>query len=114
MSDQESQTQYSAAAAIAERAGKEIAETFHNLAPRRLRSLVVAFRRQLLPPGKPGRKRSKEITAACADWAAGMRGMALYRKHIPRFDRMGHWERKVKIRALLDAIRARQRREQNG
>ena len=104
--------QLAEAEAIAQRAGHEIATTFRGLPPRHRRSIGSAFRRQIIPPGKPGRKRSKEITAAYADWKAGMRGLALYRKHLFRFDRMGHSERKVKTRALMDAIRARRRREQ--
>ena len=106
------ETELSEAAAIAEQAGKNIVERFINLSPQQRRAVVTRFRRQLFQPGKPGRKRSKEITAACVDWAKGMRGVALYQKHLPRFDRMGHWERKVKTRALLDAIRTRKRREQ--
>jgi hypothetical protein len=98
------------AAAIAERSGTEIATKFRDLAPYQRRRLVSVFRRPLFPPGKPGRRRSKEITAAYTDWAAGLRGLALYRKHIPRFDHMGYWQRKVKTRALMDAIRARKRR----
>jgi hypothetical protein len=98
--------------AIAERAGKDVLATFPNLAPHERRKVVGQFRSQLFPPGKPGRRRSKEITAAYADWTNGMRGLALYRKHVPRFDHMGHWQRKVKTRSLLDAIRARKRREQ--
>jgi hypothetical protein len=108
------ETQLSEVASIAEQAGKNIAERFRNLTPQQRRTVVTQFRCQLFPPGKPGRKRSKEITAAYADWAKGMRGVALYQKHLPRFDRMGHWERKVKTRALLDAIRTRKRREQDG
>ena len=106
------ETSLTAAAALAELSGQEIAAKFRSLAPRQRRTVVSAFRRQLLPPGKPGRRRSAEITAAYADWAAGMRGLTLYRKHIRRFDRMSHWQRQVKTRALLDAIRARRRREE--
>jgi len=104
-----------AAAAIAEHAAQEIISKFGNLGPRERRKLVSRFRRHLFPAsGRPGRgrsKRSKEITAACLDWKAGMRGLPLYRKHIPRFDRMGYWEQKVKMRTLMDAIRTRNRRE---
>jgi len=99
-------------AEIAKRAGEEIAANFPGLPLRERRRIVTALRHKLIPPGKPGRKRSKEITEAYADWKSGMRGLALYRKHIPRFDRMGIWERKVKTRALMDAIRSRRRREQ--
>jgi len=107
----DSKTQLAQAMAVAERAGKDIATNLSTLAPHQRLTVVKAFRRQLLPPGRPGRKRSKVVTAAYTDWRAGMRGLALYRKHLPRFDRMNHWERKVKTRALLDAIRARKRRD---
>jgi len=107
-----SEAQFAEAAAIAERVGHELAANFRTLPPRQRRSVVTAFRRALLPPGRPGRRRSKEITAAYADWTSGVRGLELYRRHIHRFDRMGHWERNVRMRALMDAIRARKRREQ--
>jgi hypothetical protein len=106
------QAELDEATIIAERAGQEIAARFPNLALHQRRRVVTALRRQLFPPGKPGRRRSKEITAAYADWKAGMRGVAFYRKHLFRFDRMGHWQRMVKTRALMDAVRARNRREQ--
>jgi hypothetical protein len=91
-------------------AGQRIAEEVGNLDRRELSRIVRAFRSQLLPPRKPGRRRNKEITAAHADWQSGLRGVALYRKHIPRFDQMSRWRRQAKIRALMDAIRSRERR----
>ncbi|HTS76330.1 MAG TPA: hypothetical protein VMG40_09010 [Bryobacteraceae bacterium] len=103
--------QLAAATAIAEHAGQEIATNFRQLAPRQRRTVLTSFRRQLFPAARPGRKHSKEITAAVADWMAGIRGLPLYRKHIPRYDKMGRWQRKVKTRALLDAIRNRRRHE---
>lgn len=104
--------QLAEAAAMAERAGKEIAPTCRGLPPRQLRSVLTAFKRQIIPPGKPGRKKTKRITAAYNDWKTGIRGLALFRKHIPRFSRMNIWQRKVKSRALMDAIRTRKRREE--
>ena len=106
-------TQLAAAIAIAAQAGGKIAAKFRALGPRERRSIVTAFRREVIPPGKPGRERRKEITAAYMDWKAGMCGVELYRKHLLRYDRMGHWERKVKTRALMDAIRARKRRDED-
>lgn len=88
-----------------------IALNFPGLPLRERRRIVTALRHKLIPPGKPGRKRSKEIAAAYADWQAGMRGLPLYRKHVSGFDRMGYWKRKAKTRALMDAIRSRRRRE---
>lgn len=72
--------------------------------------IVSAFRSTLIPHGRRGRKQKAVITAAHADYKSGMRGVALYRKHIPRFDRMSHWEREGKARRLMDAIRSRERR----
>ena len=72
--------------------------------------IVSAFRSTLIPHGRRGRKQKAVITAAHADYKRGMRGIPLFRNHIPRFDRMGHWEREVKTRRLMDAIRTRERR----
>lgn len=98
-----------ARAAVIE-SGQRIAAEFGDLDRRERVRLTTLFRRQLIPPGKPGRRRSKEITAAYSDWKSGMRGLALYRKHLPGFDRMNHYKRKVKTTALMDAIRSRERR----
>ena len=68
------------------------------------------FDRALLPRRTPGRKRKKSITAAFEDWKAGMRGTALYRKHIPRWDKHSNWRRRGEQRAFMDAIYSRQRR----
>src|SRR5215472_3622294 len=91
--------------------GAEIAKNFSRLSRRQRVSLVNTFRRQLLPPRRPGRRRSKKITAAHADWRAGIRGVALYERHIPGFRKMGYWKRKDKIRNLMDVIRKRERRK---
>jgi hypothetical protein len=96
--------------AAATEAGQLIAQEVGHLDRRELSGIVRAFRSQLLPPRKPGRRRNKEITAAHADWKSGFRGVALYQKHIPRFDQMSRWRRQAKIRALIDAIRSRDRR----
>jgi hypothetical protein len=72
--------------------------------------IVSAFRSTLIPAGRRARKEKAVIRAAHADYKSGMRGVALYRKHLPRFDRMGYWEREVKTRRLMDAIRSRERR----
>jgi hypothetical protein len=91
-------------------AGKQIAQQCSDLdRPARLR-IAAIFRRQLIPPRTPGKKRRKEITAAHADWKLGIRGKELYCRHIPGFDRMGRWRREAKSRDLMDAIRSRERR----
>lgn len=58
-------------------AGQQIARDFGSLGHRDRFRLASAFRRQLT--GEPGRKRSKEITAAYMDRVAGARGLTLYR-----------------------------------
>jgi hypothetical protein len=73
--------------------------------------VVRAFQQQVLPRSRPGRRRSKQITRAYEDWQNGVRAVALGAKHIPRFGKLGYWERKVKMRNLFEAIRARRRRE---
>jgi hypothetical protein len=72
---------------------------------------VSAFRREIIHPRRPGRKRSAEITAALADWEAGLRGLQLYQKHIPRWDKMTHWRRRIAAEQLRGAISTRRRRQ---
>jgi hypothetical protein len=95
---------------IATEAGQRIARDYPHLDRRWRLRIASTFRRQLIPPRKPGRKRRKEITAAHADWKLGLRGLELYRRHIPGFDRMSQWRRESTIRDLMDAIRSRERR----
>ena len=95
---------------IASDAGQRIARDHPHLDRRGRLRIVSTFRRQLIPPRKPGRKRRKEITAAHADWKLGTHGLELYRRHIPGFDRMSRWRRESTIRDLMDAIRSRERR----
>ena len=70
-----------------------------------------AFGSAVVPKRKPGRRRKPQVTAALADFKAGMRGVALFQKHIPSWDKHGEWRRKAEARALMDAIRSRDRRE---
>jgi hypothetical protein len=72
--------------------------------------VLAESRRRILPPGKRGRKRSEQITAAHADWSAGIRGVELYRKYIPGFEHMSRWRRGSESRTLLNAIHSRERR----
>jgi len=91
-------------------AADRIRQEFPDLGRRELLRIVTAFRRALIPRQRRGRRPSKEITAAHADWKCGMCGVALYRKHIVGFDRMSRWKRQGKSRALMEAIRSRERR----
>jgi hypothetical protein len=91
---------------------ERIASQFGSLLDRGDRQKVCrTFDRTLLPRRRPGRKRKKSITVAFEDWKAGVRGTALYRKHIPAWDRHSHWRRRGEQRALMDAIYSRERRD---
>lgn len=65
----------------------------------------------LIPKLKPGRRRKPQVTAALADWKAGMRGAALFRKHIPGWKDHNRYHRIREQKTLMDAIRSRYRRE---
>ena len=78
---------------------------------RQLHKLLSAFRRVLFPVKPPGRRRKEGITAAHRDWKNGMRGVELYRKHIPGWEKHSRWRRAGEQRALRDAIRSRERRD---
>lgn len=107
-------TPFNRARKAATEAGRQIVNEFGQLDRRERVGIIRVFRSQLIPPRKPGRRPSKEVTAAHEDWQAGMRGTELYRKHIPGFDRMNRYRRNAMIRALLDAIRSRERRKNRG
>jgi hypothetical protein len=75
------------------------------------RRIVRTFRSALIPRRRAGRKQSETITAAYEAWKGGMRGVALFRNHIPHWDRLSRWRRKAERRSLMDAIYSRNRRE---
>ena len=71
---------------------------------------VTLFRRALIPPKRPGRKPKEAVTAAHRDFETGMRGSALYRAHIPGWEKHNRYRRKYEERALMAAINTRKRR----
>jgi hypothetical protein len=73
--------------------------------------VVRAFGSAIVPKRKAGRPRKAQVTAALADWKAGMRGVDLYRKHIPGWQSHNRYRRMAEQKSLLDAIRSRRRRE---
>jgi hypothetical protein len=93
-------------------AGRSIAVSLLEIKGRDRLKIVRVFRSQIIPPGRPGRRRKERITAAHRDWKNGIRGVALYRKHIEGWDKHGQWRRKGEERRLMDAIRSRERRDQ--
>ena len=72
--------------------------------------VAVAVRRQIVPRRKSGRKDSR-LDAAYSDYRVGLRGLRLFRKHIPGHDKMSRWRRKVEQRRLMGALQQRASRE---
>jgi hypothetical protein len=70
-----------------------------------------AFRSAVVPKRKPGRRPKAQVTAALEAWKTGMRDEALFRAHIPGWDKKSKWRRRCESRALMDAIRTREKRE---
>ena len=74
-------------------------------------AVVLAFRRELLPPAPRGRRNEERITVAYQSWLEGIRGNALCEKHIPGWKRMGYYERDHKRHRLMSSIYKRRRKE---
>lgn len=72
------------------------------------------FRSAVVPRRTPGRKPSTRVTRAYADYQAGKHGIALYREHIPGFEKLGPRGRRTQADKLMAAIRTRRRRDQLG
>jgi len=75
--------------------------------------LVSLFRAGVVPRRRAGRRPKPQITAAYQDWKAGMRGVALFRKHIPGWKDHNRYHRIGEQKTLMDAIRSRYRRERD-
>jgi hypothetical protein len=48
--------------------------------------LVGVFRAGIVPRRRSGHRPKPQVTAAYLDWKAGMRGVALFRKHVPGWE----------------------------
>jgi hypothetical protein len=72
--------------------------------------LSIAVRRQVVPRRKSGPKDSR-LDAAWADYRTGLRGLKLFKKHIPRHDKMGRWRRKIEEKRLMNTLQQRASRE---
>jgi hypothetical protein len=100
---------------VAADAGRSILEQYEPSFDRCARLRIVhAFRSALIAERKPGRRPKAAITAAYESWRAGLRGLALYKRHIPKFDGMSRWRRKAEQQRLMDAIHSRHRRVRRG
>lgn len=92
-------------------AGLAISKQFgEHLSLAERRRLVALFRTALIPAGRPGRKRRHDVTSAYNDWKEGMRGLALYKKHIRGWDQMSHWRRQQAARRLSNAVHTMHKR----
>jgi hypothetical protein len=72
--------------------------------------VLAAVRRAIVLNGKPGRKHDR-IDSAYADYKGGMKGLPLFRKHIPHHDRLSQWRRPILEKRLMNAIHQRAKRE---
>jgi hypothetical protein len=80
--------------------------------PRSARLQVVTRVRQaIVPKRKPGRK-NPNIDSAWQDYQRGVRGLKLYRRHIPGHAMMNRYHRAAEENRLLDGLRKRARRLQ--
>lgn len=103
---------FAAAKEMVTQATHEIRREFgHQFSREECQRLVSFFRAGLLPRRKAGRRPKPQVTAALADWRGGMRGVALYRKHIPGWEKHNRYHRIGEQKELMDAIRSRRRRE---
>jgi hypothetical protein len=81
--------------------------------PRPVRLEVAgAVRRAIIPKLRPGRK-NPNIESAWPDYQRGVRGLKLYRRHIPDHGRMNQYRRIAEENRLLDGLRKRARRMQD-
>jgi hypothetical protein len=73
--------------------------------------LLSVLRSEVLGKRKPGRKRSEQVNRAYPDYKAGLRGLALYRKHVPNYHQLSRWRRREEGNKLLKNLQKRAQRE---
>jgi hypothetical protein len=73
--------------------------------------VVTRVRQAIVPKRKPGRK-NPNLDSAWPDYQRGVRGLKLYRRHIPDHGRMNQYHRAAEENRLLDGLRKRARRLQ--
>lgn len=73
--------------------------------------VAAAARRAMLPKKTPGKKSDHRIDNAYADYRTGVRGLELYRKHIPHHDRLSRWRRVAEEHRFLKNLQKRAQRE---
>jgi hypothetical protein len=73
--------------------------------------ILTAVRCAILPKRTPGKKKDNRLDKAFGDYKAGVRGLELYRAHIPRHDKMSRWRRQAEERRLVKNLQKRSERE---
>jgi len=72
------------------------------------RDIVEQVRKRVLPRR---RRKNPGLDAAYEDYLEGMRGIELFRKHIPDFSKKGHYQRQADQRRMMNGIHQRLSRE---
>jgi len=93
-------------AALIDQARKTADEAELSLAERK--KVTRAFNRAVLPRRE---KKSSWIDNAYRDYKAGMRGLTLYAKHVPGYEKLGGLRREQRQRRLRQALAKRAERE---
>lgn len=81
------------------------------------RKLATAIRVAIVPKGRPGRKPHDRLDKAFADYKGGLRGLELFRRHIPNFKKLSRWRRAVeqgRLRKNLEKRAQRERKKRQG
>lgn len=77
--------------------------------------VVAAVRHAIIPKivakNKTRSKKRQRLDAAYADHKAGVRGLELFRKHIPNLAKLSRWRRRIEQNRLLKALQKRAERD---
>ena len=73
--------------------------------------VVAAIRRAIVRKRKAGRKNDRQLDKAYPDYKSGIRGLPLFRKHIPGFRKLSRWRRLAEQHRLLKNLNKRAERE---
>ena len=73
-------------------------------------NIVAIVHHAIVPKRSPGPK-DRRLDAAYAEYKVGVRGLRLFRKHIPDYGKLSRWRRNEKQNRLLKALQKRAERE---
>jgi hypothetical protein len=80
----------------------------HQLSTRQMVRLLHSIRSISRRPPQPQRlTRTQELNKADRDYSAGIRGVALFRKHIPGLAKLSRWRRLAKQKTLMNSLHKR-------